>query len=818
MRRALFILAVALPGCSIPEFHYPPGPPVIESFTTSRFELPPGESAELSWRVSGANTVELRTPSETFAVDSSGSRSLVLLDRMTVELFATGDGGSSSALLELLVRDPREVEIVFFEVVPLDPGPNEPIQMIWDTANATNVSLSLDNGQIILNSAPTRASFVYRSSESFTVELRAEGFNGPKFATRSITVRPRPPYIVQLETIPAVIYGNESSELAWNIERASTVFIKQRLDSGEESTIFAGPASFGGGRFTLSGAGGSRTITLTARGPGGEVQETTRLVVQPPRPPEILELTLDPDINGPLGETQLRYATRWADDVRLEVGFESISVPAQGSFRWSFLETTTVRLTARATGVGTEAVEERVMTIDQARPMVDVSAVPADIEPGQTTQLSYNAFRADTVRVYTEAGAEIFASAEPSSSFLYTPNTPGSLFIAAENSAGVTVRRVPVNVLPPPAILELTVPPFSRSGRPSRISWRTQNAVSGAIVVGDFPPFPISDAAQIAAGSTPAFFGSFGPANVQLFASSIVSTATAIAQTQVLPRADSGIEEEPNDEQASANGPFGGADISVFGSLQPDDRDLYVITHGPAFRVRATVDGLDNCTQDALIDVYEEDTIFDTFELLATTPAESCQNVDPRDFDIAGLRESTVFGIRALPGQTGALDYALHFQLEVGFCGDGIVDREEQCDDGNLSPRDGCNNCALEGIEEREPNMFAGEAVVLQLDTVHTAFLNDGDLDFFTFQLFPENAGAVRIVVQPLFATECPRMRLTFFQQDQSVVERESQSGCPVLEGPEMQLEPGVYTFAVSNGRGASRDVRGAYTLLVDAP
>jgi cysteine-rich repeat protein len=815
MRRILFISALALCSCSIPEFHYPPGPPVIDSFTASLFELSPGGTTRISWQVSEATEVELRLPEESFTEATTGSRELVLSDSLPIELVARGVGGESRSLLTVLVRDPEPVEIAVFDVAPLQPARGEAVSIVWDARGATYVSLVLDNGEILLEDAPSRGSLQYRSDFSYAIELRAEGFGGPKVARREVTVHDPTPYIIELSVNPPVIRSTEFAFLSFRTANATSARVVETRDSGGSTTTHFSVAN-GSGSMVLSGSGGSRTIRFIATGPGGTAEESARLLVRPPRSPEILELTLEPANNGPGGETLIRYSTRYADDVRLELGAASMSVPPSGALRMAFEETQTVRLTARVSATDEEAVRERTVVIDAARPRIKVSAAPALVEVDRLATITFECDRADSVRIYTEAGLEVHRTDENTGSFVAVSSTPVVYFIEATNAAGTTVRAVPLTVLSPPQIIELDVPPVARINRPARISWRTLNAITGAVTVENFAPFQINGA-EIASGSFPLFPSNFGIIEVVLHASSLVSTATATENISVLEQASNPFEVEPNGDQASANGPYFGLENFIEGSLENGDLDMFVVAHGPGLRSRVTVDGLENCSVPVRIEVYEEDNVLDIFEPLESTPEnESCPTVDAREMDVGGLRESTVYALQLTNFEPVPIPYTFISVLEVAFCGDGVRDRGEQCDDGNLLSNDGCSSCTYENLTEFEPNNFTTEANAIFVDEPTIGYLNDNDADVYTFTVPADRAGPMRISLGES-GEPCPRARLTLFHPDHEVTDAPA-NGCALLDGPRLDLAAGSYVLRVEPGAGASRDVRGPYTLLVDAP
>src|SRR5688572_8918936 len=88
-----------LAGCPTPELHYPPGPPAIDRFEVTPFEVRPGTPVSLTWRVRDADEVTLfGLPEGMRAIASEGGLELVALQNLELELVAHGAGGTSRAV------------------------------------------------------------------------------------------------------------------------------------------------------------------------------------------------------------------------------------------------------------------------------------------------------------------------------------------------------------------------------------------------------------------------------------------------------------------------------------------------------------------------------------------------------------------------------------------------------------------------------------------------------------------------------------------------------------------------------------------------
>lgn len=811
----LALIAALLSACPLPDYRYPPGPPEIDSFTAIPFDIAPGGSTEVVWTTRGADRVTLLGE----AVATAGSKQLSFTATTSVELIAENEGGTSRARVEVRVIDPRPVAILVYAASPPRASPGEVVTLNWRTEHATRVSLSFSTGEVLMRDADPVGSVSIRSDVDFTVELRAEGFQGPKIESRSVHVEPRAPAIDSFFVDPQIVTPPATPYVVWEGRYTDRLLITEHFDSGDEALLYQGPTSFGAERLPLSTAGGSRTIRVVATGPGGEVTESTRLLVLDPRPPEITELTVSPSENGPGGTSLVRWSTRFADGVALNLGGNFFTVDAQGALWMPFERSQEIELTASSAFSSVVASRTAVIDIDPARPAIELFVSPATAEVGREAIISWNTERADHIRFVTDAGEEIFSSTAPVGDFVYVAPAPLIALAIAQNQAGATVRTVPISFVAPPQILEFFGPEVARVDRPAEYSWRTEGAFQGTLGSRDFSPSIREDIDQ---GSRWVSFSQAIDAEVRLsINSSVVYNVSSTIAVSVLPANYSTISIEPDDAISTSNGPhlisdFG--EMLLSGDLEAGDTDMFAFFIPENGRIYAELSGLDACSIPAAIDVYEEDLVRGVVGLVSSFVDVSCETVDARiDPAVAGMGGVAILAVRADSFDPRSDSYVLRVLFNIKSCGDGIRDRGEACDDGNNVPGDGCSACNLEALDEVEFNNEPDYASPLQLGAPFRAYLGDGDRDFFRFVIPPDRAGPVRVALGTHLEPNCPRVQLSVFVELDNPITLEAESGCAELGGPELVLEPGTYVLSVSPGAGLSRDVRGTYTLLVDA-
>ena len=159
---------------------------------------------------------------------------------------------------------------------------------------------------------------------------------------------------------------------------------------------------------------------------------------------------------------------------------------------------------------------------------------------------------------------------------------------------------------------------------------------------------------------------------------------------------------------------------------------------------------------------------------------------------------------------------ACRTQCRVAQCGDGVVDSAEACDDGNLWGGDGCGlTCGLEeGALDTEPNDSWDAAQDLGLGEV-TGSLSGGDVDCYAFDV----AECHTIAVSETGDCSVP-LRLSLHAPDGSMVAVSGMdaSGCAAIDPVE---EPGARfasegQWAVCAAALLDREVM-SYTLSVQS-
>jgi hypothetical protein len=211
---------------------------------------------------------------------------------------------------------------ISFSATPDDIASGQTSTLVWDTTNATSVTI--DNG---IGSQPVSGSVVVQPTLTTTYTLTATGPGGTSTAQATVTVTNRP--IISFIASRTRIVAGSSLTLIWSVSNSRTVSI----DNG----IGPVPAS---GSINVSPTT-TTTYTMTAIGAAGDsFAEVTIEVIEVP---QIITFTATPSTISPGGSATIEWSVDGVDFVTIDpIGDEF----AEGSLDVSPKKTTVYRLTA----------------------------------------------------------------------------------------------------------------------------------------------------------------------------------------------------------------------------------------------------------------------------------------------------------------------------------------------------------------------------------------------------------------------------------------------------------------------------------------
>ncbi|MEO8034661.1 MAG: hypothetical protein ABI837_09530, partial [Acidobacteriota bacterium] len=304
-------------------------PAPTATFSAAPTTINSGQSSTLTWATTNATTVSIDHGLGTQA--ASGSMSVSPTATTTYALTVTGPGGTISRQATVTVNVP--VPVVSFSASPTVIAPGQTSTLVWNTSNATIVSI--DNG---VGLQALSGSVAVHPTLTTTYTLTASGPGGTVSAQASVTVSVGPS--IAFAASPEIVGPGRVSTLAWSTTNATTVTIDNGVGT-KPTTGSVNVAPFA-----------TTTYTLTASGPGGtSTAHTTVTVLSPPT----IDFHADPSTIAAGGSSTLGWDVSSADTVAIDPGIGLVS--PSGSMRVSPSRTTTyVLIAGNAAGTSTASV------------------------------------------------------------------------------------------------------------------------------------------------------------------------------------------------------------------------------------------------------------------------------------------------------------------------------------------------------------------------------------------------------------------------------------------------------------------------------
>jgi len=268
---AVLILLLTAGGCG-------PGrpPPTVESFDASPPTISAGASSTLSWKVSGATTVEIDHGIGSVAL--SGDRVVSPTVTTVYTLVATSaDGLSVTATAQVIVSgatpSPAGVPVVdSFVANPPGISAGGSATLSWEVSDATSVAIDPGLGTVALSGSMTVS-----PTATTTYILMATNAAGKSTATARVEVTGAtpggPPVIDHFTATPPSMHPGDSSTLSWQVSDATSV----SLDRGIGAVASSGTR-------TVSVLA-TTNYTLTAFNSAGSVVMTIPVLVTEAPPP-----------------------------------------------------------------------------------------------------------------------------------------------------------------------------------------------------------------------------------------------------------------------------------------------------------------------------------------------------------------------------------------------------------------------------------------------------------------------------------------------------------------------------------------------------
>lgn len=277
--------------------------PNISSFTANPVSIAAGQSATLSWNVTGATSVSISP--EVGTVLSSGSKAVSPAATTSYILTATNDAGSSSASTTITITSSGLPTISSFTASPTSVTSGNTATLSWNVTGATSVTISPDIGTVLPG-----GTYVVTPASTTTYTLTATGSGGNSTATATVTISNASlPVITAFTATPGMVTSGLASKLEWNVTGATSVSISPNIG--------AVPASDSKQVYPTE----NTTYTLTATNSLGSDNATVSVAVAiASSPPVINSFTANPTTISFGGSSYLTWTITGATSISIDQG------------------------------------------------------------------------------------------------------------------------------------------------------------------------------------------------------------------------------------------------------------------------------------------------------------------------------------------------------------------------------------------------------------------------------------------------------------------------------------------------------------------
>ncbi|MFC1905578.1 zinc-ribbon domain-containing protein [Chloroflexota bacterium] len=197
--------------------------PVVASFTADPSAITTGQTATLSWDVSGATSVTIDQGIGT--VSSTGTKVLSPTATTTYTLTATNSAGPKAATIKITVSKAAVPVITSFVAEPATINSSQSATLQWNVSGAISVSIAPSVG----DASPIGTTGVSPNTTT-TYTLTATNESGSVTATATVTIADGgKPVIKTFLADPSEVAIGQVSILRWSVEGASYVILDHDL-------------------------------------------------------------------------------------------------------------------------------------------------------------------------------------------------------------------------------------------------------------------------------------------------------------------------------------------------------------------------------------------------------------------------------------------------------------------------------------------------------------------------------------------------------------------------------------------------------------
>ena len=412
-----------------------------------------GESTTLSWSTISADTC-------TASGDWSGSRGTsgsvstgALSADSEFSLTCTGPGGSVTETVDVTVN---ATPTLTFSASPSTVNEGGSSTLIWSANNVTSCQATGDwSGS--RSTSGSESTGALTATSDYTLSCSGPGGSVSETVTVNVTSTPEP--TLSFIASPASIVTGESATLDWSTTNATSCTASGGW-SGSRGT--SGSTSTGALSATTS-------FTLSCTGQGGSVSDTVTVTVN-----EVPTLSFSAT---PSSVSQGQSATlNWS-------ATDATSCTASGD--WAGLRgtsgsestgalTATSDYTLSCDGPGGSVTETVTVTVTAA-PTLSLTATPATIDSGQSSQLNWSSTDATSC---TASGAWSGSRGTSGSESSGALTATSDYTLSCDGPGGSVTETVTVTVTAAPTLSLTATPATIDSGQSSQLNWSSTDATS----------------------------------------------------------------------------------------------------------------------------------------------------------------------------------------------------------------------------------------------------------------------------------------------------------------------------------------------------
>ena len=481
------------------------------TLTVAPTAIQPGDSATLTWSSTngtscsasggtGSDNWNGNQPAQNVVGFNTGKISTAGEYSYTLTCTGPGGTGTASQILTVAASAPPAPPAITFNAQPTLLTPGGSTTLTWNVANATSCAASGGTGsdgwsgtEPLTSSGTTMGPIATVGTYTYTLTCTGAGGVNSQNASIVVSSNPTPPAVtVSVNVSPATIIAGQSALLSWSTTNATSCIASGSWGGTQATT----GSAFSTGTLSVAAV---YSYTLTCTGPGGSGSATATLTANPAIA-TITNFAANP-INLQVGQsTSLSWATDGATGCTASGG--------SGSDSWSGSRATSssgtsigplntagiYTYTLTCTGPGGPSIPSSVIVTVSAGStppppvIVAFAAVPATIQAGQSTTLTWATVNTTSCTATGGSGADSWSGAEPTASiatligplntagtYTYTLTCSGAGGTSSPSSVTVTVGAAPAL----PVISALIATPATVSvGQSTTLTWATVGASS----------------------------------------------------------------------------------------------------------------------------------------------------------------------------------------------------------------------------------------------------------------------------------------------------------------------------------------------------